>query len=132
MKTKDLKEELKNLIEKLNTNIDESGKAYIYSYPEDDEEGDRDWSSLHNDWENAIYSLMSIRDSLNDDILPKLNQAEVSHNTLFCVTRRYPRANTDNRYEIDKRVVQIEIETGKPLSDEFFNALTNLLSLYCG
>jgi len=62
----------------------------------------------------------------------KLDQAEVSHNTLFCVTRRYPRANPDNRYEIDKRVVQIEIETGKPLSDEFFNALTNLLSLYCG
>ena len=61
-----------------------------------------------------------------------LQQTAVSHSTLFCVTKRYPRANPDNRYEIDKRVVQLEIETGEPLSDEFFDALTNLLSAYCG
>lgn len=61
-----------------------------------------------------------------------LSKTDVTPSALFCVTKRYPRANPDNSYEIDKRVVQLEIETDKPLSDEFFYALTNLLSAYCG
>ena len=68
----------------------------------------------------------------NEEQKPALLQTDVSYSTLFCVTKRYPRANPDNRYEIDKRVVQLEIETAEPLSDEFFDALTNLLSAYCG
>lgn len=52
--------------------------------------------------------------------------------TLFCVTKRYPRVNPNNRYDVDKRVVQLEIETSEPLSDEFYDALANLLSAYCG
>ena len=68
----------------------------------------------------------------NEELKPALRQTDVSHSTLFCVTKRYPRANPDNSYEKDKRVVQLEIETAESLSDEFFDALTNLLYAYCG
>jgi len=68
----------------------------------------------------------------NEELNPALRQTDVSHSTLFCVTKRYPRANPDDRYDVDKRVVQLEIETSEPLSDEFYDALSNLLSAYCG
>ena len=59
-------------------------------------------------------------------------KTNVSHSTLFCVTKKYPRNNPYDKYKVDERVVQLEIETEKPLSDEFYDALTNLLSAYCG
>jgi hypothetical protein len=62
----------------------------------------------------------------------KQTKEDVSHSTLFCVTKRYPRVNPNDRYDVDKRVVQLEIETSEPLSDEFYDALANLLSAYCG
>ena len=35
------------------------------------------------------------------------------------------RANPNDRYDVDKRVVQLEIETREPLSDEFYDALSS-------
>jgi len=68
----------------------------------------------------------------NEEMSPHLHKTDASHSTLFCVTKRYPRANPNDRYDVDKRFVQLEIETSEPLSDEFYDALTNLLSAYCG
>lgn len=75
---------------------------------------------------------MNEEQNINEPQNPAFLQGAVSHSTLFCVTKRYPRANPNDRYKVDKRVVQLEIETNEPLSDEFYDALTNLLSAYCG
>ncbi len=56
------KEELLKLIDE---RINESGIGYLRNYPEDDNEARRDWNSLHDEWCNAIYGLLEIRDSLN-------------------------------------------------------------------
>lgn len=57
------KEELLKLID---YRISESGIGYLRSYPEDDCEGRRDWSELHDGWSNAIYGLLEIKDLLNE------------------------------------------------------------------
>jgi len=73
---------------------------------------------------------------LSKQVLVKMsnekNHTKGNNNTLFCITKRYPRVSPHDRYEVDKRVVNLEIETNEPLSDEFYDALTNLLSAYCG
>ena len=68
----------------------------------------------------------------DNHLLGKLSIGNVSNSTLFSVTKRYTITNPNDKYEVDKRFVQLEIETEKPLSDEFYDALTNLLSAYCG
>lgn len=50
------------LLNKINEIINNSGIGYLKSYPEDDFESRRDWDSLHDDWSNAIYGLLDLKD----------------------------------------------------------------------
>lgn len=58
--------EKEELLKKIDEIITNSGIGYLRTYPEDDCEDRRDWENVHDDWYNAIYGLIEIRDNINE------------------------------------------------------------------
>ena len=60
------KKQKEQILKIIDERLNNSGLGYLRNYPEDDVESRRDWGDLHDDWSNAIYGLLEIKDIINE------------------------------------------------------------------
>lgn len=56
----------KELLKIIDERLQNSGIGYKNSYPEDDVESRRDWDNVHEDWSNAIYGLLEVKNIIEN------------------------------------------------------------------